>query len=631
MQLSDMLPGALWRRKIDALLTAPGLKTTTDAAARALTPWPRYRKFIWFLTKTVCQLIWWEIILNRPILRWWRTPPQPRWRQMGAEFCNLAIEMGGVLIKLGQFLSMRPDLLPVEVTQELVALQDQLPAAALPAIVAAIEADLGQPLHLLFAWFAPQPLASASLGQVHLARLVSGEEVVVKVLRPGVQRQVTLDLRVVALLVDGLKLIRPLRQALDLDRLLTEFISVTQRELDLVTEAQNAERFARDFADDAQVHIPQIYGTHSGKATLTLENVGFIKVSQGERLDAVGIDRQAVAHALARIFLDQIFVTHFIHADPHPGNLFIKPLPVPAEQGHTFAPGDPVPYAAGRPFQIVLIDFGMAAEIPPAAQRWLREFAIGLGLRDARRVVQSYVTGGLLRPGVDTQRVEQMTAVLLENFQEMLIGLMPDLKQVQASHFLTEYADLIEDYPFQIPMDLLCMYRALGLVGSIGKQLDPDFELSTAAAPLARQLIWQEWQREWQTRRQAVTKLGQLLAVPPLQLEPVLEQVQKILNAPDLPQQFALPQQLMMSLWPTQTVVPEPRVEDQQEIQQLSQAVKRLTWLVMAICLLLTGLLMQTGITVADLLHAGANLLARVSVGWLLAPPLLWWVICRLK
>lgn len=555
-----------------------------------LIDWRRYGRLSWFLAKTIVKLAWWDILFNRPLLGWLRAPPGPRWRGIASEFRVRAIETGGVLVKLGQFLSLRFDLLPPEVTQELAALQDRMPALPLEVIVLAIEADLDRPLQECFAWIAPEPIGSASLAQVHLARLHSGERVVVKVLRPGTRAQAELDLRVIALLIRGLKRFRRLRREIDLDRLLEEFDSVTRRELNLIAEGKNAERFARDFADDPQVYVPKVYWEYSGQHTLTLENVSYLRLNDRAAIEAAGIDPTQVAHELAQIFLRQIFMTYFIHADPHPGNLFVKPLPHPAEtRVHSFAPGERVPYRANRSFQIVLIDFGMAIEIPPKQRAWLRDFAIGLGTRNARRIVQSYAAGGVLRSGADPQRVEQMTAALLEHAQDLLVGIMPDLQQPEIRHFFAEYEDLVHNYPFQMHMDLLFMYRALGVVSSVVKRLDPDFDLSAAATPMATQLIVQTWQRDWRARWQALTTLGQLLATPPLQLDQVIDQTQKIFNTSvDF-------QYLVAPFRPTRTAPTERFVEDRQHIQRLERSVKRLTWLMVVICLLLAGMIWQMG------------------------------------
>lgn len=599
MQISNLAPGAVWRR---VGRIAAG-RTPQIQAAPTVHRWRRYARLSWFIAKTLLHLLWWDVLLNRPVLAWWRTLPQPRWRRIAGAFRTLASETGGVLVKLGQFLSLRFDLLPAEVTTELASLRDQMPAAPLPAIVAALEADLGRPLAELFAWFAPQPVASASLGQVHLARLHSGEQVVVKVLRPGVRAQVEMDLRAIKLLRHGLGLAGLARPGSDVDRLLAEFASVTRRELDLANEGQNAERFARDFADDGRLYLPKVYWQYSGASTLTMENVSYIKLDNIAALEDAGIDSTQVAHELARVMLQQIFITHFLHADPHPGNLFVKPLPHPDEARTLgFAPNEPVPYFPGRPFQLVLIDCGMAVEIPERARLWLRDFVIGLGLRDARRIVQSYVSGGLLRPGVDPARVEQLTATLLDHFQGMLIGLMPDLQQDETRQFFAEYHDLVEHYPFRIPLDLLFMYRSLGIVGALVKALDPDFDLSRAAAPFARQLVWQEYQKNWRHWVQTVMNLGQTLVTPPVQLDQVLSQAQAL---------FALPAPLAGMLNPptyNRAVPAGQQADAYPALQRLDHTVRRLGWIGVAVCLLMASGLWQIRTAALTVLQTGATL-----------------------
>jgi predicted unusual protein kinase regulating ubiquinone biosynthesis (AarF/ABC1/UbiB family) len=608
MFTSDTIYTATPGRSAPTLADPPLAGPANRAAGPASLAWRRYRKLGWFSLKVALHLLWWDLLLNRPILGWVRTPASPRWRRLAGEFCTLAGEMGGVLVKLGQFLSLRVDLLPRVVTEELALLQDQMPAVATPAVIAAVEADLGCPIAQRFDWFEWEPVASASLAQVHRARLPSGEQVVVKVLRPGVLAQFEMDLAVLARLVQGLAQIPHLRHTLDLATVFAEFATVTRRELDTVAESQHIGRFARDFAGDPQLHVPRVYAQGSGAHMLTLENVGFLKINQVEAIAATGISRTAVAQQLAKIYLQQIFVTHFIHADPHPGNVFVKPLPHPDEERTLdFAPGEPVPYKAGRPFQIVLIDFGMAVEIPPRARQWLREFVIGLGTRDAHRIVQAYLAGGMLRPGTDPARVEEMTAVLLADFQELLVGLMPERER--ARPFFSEFEDLVHHYPFQIPVDLLFMFRALGIVSGLVKELDPDFDLTAAAAPFARQFLWQAWQEQWQSRLQALSTLSHLLVTPPVRLDELWSQAQELLPPQALTGMLALPDQ--------QPVKPsELSARDRRMLQQLDQTVARLSWTLTAVCLLLTGVIWQLG---AQIVQAVGGLDGQsAKAGWLL-------------
>ena len=533
--------------------------------------WQRYGQVGWFLLCVFGHLLWWDGLLTLPILHWLGRAPEERWGRLAQQFCRLAMQQGGLLVKVGQFLSLRIDLFPLSVTQALAALQDRLSPAPLPAIVQALESDLGCPVSELFRYFAPEPVASASVAQVHVAQLYSGEQVVVKVLRPGIPERFSMDLLAFRWLVAACNLLPWVRRSFDLVQLLTEFTLVTRNELDFRNEGRNCERFAQAFQNNAEVHIPKIYWSHSGVHTLTMENVAYLKLSDIAAIEATGIQINQVAERLAQLILRQIFVIHFVHADPHPGNIFIKPLPHPLEGRPHFFPGEMVPYRPGRAFQIVFIDFGMAVEIPPQERAWLRDFIIGLGLRDPVQIVQAYVNGGLLRPGVERERVELFTADLLDGFQDLLVGLMPDPHDPKTRSFRQKHGDMMgRDYPFQIPMNLLFMYRALGTVGGVVKRLDGSFDLSRAAAPFATQLVVEAWQQDLQGRMQALGELGQLLVTTPMRLDQVLLQVQKAFQMPEL-----LQQQLQRPLRDLK-IKTELAPTDRAAFQELTGSVRRL-------------------------------------------------------
>ncbi|HWE63092.1 MAG TPA: AarF/UbiB family protein, partial [Chloroflexota bacterium] len=372
-----------------------------------------------FVVSGALQVVWWDVILNRPLLRAFRTPPLARWQALARRYRSLALESGGLLIKLGQFLSIRSDIMPAEVAEILAGLQDSVPPEQFDDMVRTVERDLGQPLSCIFPSFVPAPLGAASLAQTHRARLPSGEDVVVKVLRWGIEEKVEADLAALALAVRWLKRNRQVARRVDLNLLLAEFATVTRNELDLRLEGRNAEQFARDFATDTQVYVPRIYWEYSTTHVLTMENVGYIRMGDNAAIDATGVSRAQVAKKLYELYMRQIFVTNFIHADPHPGNLFVKPLPHPDEVRSgvtTLLPGASLTYKPQRPFQIAFVDFGMIAVVPPRLRDGLREFAIGIGTRDAHRIVQSYARGGLLRPGADLQRLEEWHEALLDRF-----------------------------------------------------------------------------------------------------------------------------------------------------------------------------------------------------------------------
>jgi predicted unusual protein kinase regulating ubiquinone biosynthesis (AarF/ABC1/UbiB family) len=532
----------------------------------------RYRKMRRFVARTFAQALFWDVLMALPGLARFRRPAAERYRQIARRYRTLAVEMGGVLIKLGQFLSTRFDLLPVEVIRELAGLQDEVPPHPFAAIVQQIEEDFGRPLSEVFSQVEAEPVGAASLAQVHRARLPGGEQVVVKVLRPGIEVLVETDLAATSFAIRLLKLWRRLRRRVDLDRLDQEFRSVTRRELDLHAEGGNAERFARDFAGDGRVYMPRVFWEQSARRTLTLEDVGYLKISGLAALAEAGIDRSEVARHLYQVYMRQIFVHHFVHADPHPGNLFVRPMPLPGEA--PFAPGDPVPAPAGggpRPFQIVFVDFGMVAEVPERLRGALREYLIGLGTRDAARVVHSYVLAGVLLPGADLRRLEQMHAALFDRFWGVRIGELRDVALAEARGLLLEYRDLLYEAPFQVQVDLLFVGRAVGLLSGLSTRLDPDFDPWAETLPFAEQLAAEELRRGWrdvpgELRRQAAVLLGL-----PRRLDSLATRAEQ------------------GTLAVQASLAPEVR----RTLERLDRAVRRLAWTVAAAALLVAGALLR--------------------------------------
>ncbi len=449
----------------------------------------RYRQVRWFFMKILLHALWWDILLNRPVLCWFRPPALGRYKKIVIKFRALAVEMGGVLIKLGQFLSIRVDILPEEITRELAGLQDDVPPERTEDILARIEADFGCPASELFEWFSPEPLGAASLAQVHAVRLCSGEPAVVKVLRPGIEARVESDLAAVRLACKWLKHYKRLHRRVDFDWLAREFTDVTRRELDFERERRNAAQLARDLADNPHVHIPEIFREYSAAHTLTLENVGYIRISDLAAIEAAGISRAEVADTLYNIYMQQVFETFFVHVDPHPGNLFVMPLPNESEKqaGITaFQPGDPIPCCPGRDFRIAFVDFGMMAETPRRLRLALREYVVGLGTQDARKVVQAYVRAGTLLPGADLNRLEEAHEALFERLGGVRVGGLKEKMLKEGKYFLDQYRDLIREAPFQVQVDMLFIMRAVGILSGLAATLDPEFDIWAKTLPHAR-------------------------------------------------------------------------------------------------------------------------------------------------
>ncbi len=532
----------------------------------------RYRKLRAFVRRTFLHVLWWDVLLAGPVLRRFRRPADERWRQIARRYRALAVEMGGVLIKLGQFLSIRVDLLPQDVIRELSGLQDEVPPERFEEVARQIEADFGLPLAQVFSWIDPQPVGAASLAQVHHARLPNGERVVVKALRPGIDVLVETDLAAVGLALRLLRFSRRVRTRVDLARLAAEISSTTLRELDLTQEADNAERFARDFAADDRVYIPRVFRERTARRTLTLEDVGYLKMGDPEGLERAGINRSEVARVLYRIYMQQLFVHHFVHADPHPGNLFIRALPLPGEA--PFAPGDPVPpppAGGDRAFQVVFVDFGMVAVIPEHLRGAMREYVIGLGTRDPARVVHAYQSAGVLLPGADIHRLEEIHEELFDRFWGVSIGNLRSVALSEARYFLRQYRDLLYEIPFQVQVDLLFASRAVGLLSGLSTQLDPEFDPWSETMPFAQRLVQEDLRRDWRGILNEVLLQGRLLFDLPKRLDDVLLRAER----GGLTVQVGLAQ------------------ETKRTIQRLEKSLQRVAWMVVSAALLLAGVLLH--------------------------------------
>jgi predicted unusual protein kinase regulating ubiquinone biosynthesis (AarF/ABC1/UbiB family) len=437
----------------------------------------RYLRVVWFLTRLFAHLSWWDVVLRRLWPSLAERTADARWRGLARRYRALAVTQGGLLIKLGQFLSIRVDVLPRAIIAELAGLQDAVPPEPFTAVRAVIETAFGQSLGAVFATVDPEPLGAASLAQVHRAALPDGRRVVVKVQRPRIGTLVETDLAAFRFGVRLLKRLGWVRRRADMERLYDEFARTTRAELDFVAEGHNAETFARNYAGDPLVQIPAVFWTHTRERVLTLEEVVGIKVSDLDALAAAGVDPRAVARRLADAYFQQIFVHNFVHSDPHPGNLFVVPVPAPDAGA-----------SESTAFQLAFVDFGMVAVVPERVRAHLRDYLIGFATRDPARCVRAYAGAGVLLPGADLRRIEQAQAAVFDRFWGARMGDLQQLAMTEARALVGEFSDLLREMPFQLPADLLFIGRAFGILSGLATQLDPEFDVWAAMAPYARQL-----------------------------------------------------------------------------------------------------------------------------------------------
>jgi len=482
----------------------------------------RYLRIMSFFSRVILGFIFWEIILARIGFRGLtRRTRSERYRRVAVQFRVLAIRMGGVMIKVGQFLSSRLDVLPPEITAELSGLQDEVPPEKFEDIRREAESGLGAPLAEKYVSFDETPLAAASLGQVHRARLCVPDDtkmefcdVVVKIQRPFIEQLIEVDLTALRQVGTWLAKYPPIARRADVSGLVEEFSATIREEVDYLAEGKNAEIFAEFFKEVPRVHVPRVVWSHTTRRVLTLEDVFAIKITDYAAITAAGIDRAEVANVLLDTYLKQIFVDGFFHADPHPGNLFVTPLPGQIENGKPA-------------WQLTFVDFGMVGHVPDNLRNGLREMLVAVGMQDAARLIRSFQTIHALLPGTDLQQLEQMSASMFDMFWGKSMDDIRQLSPQEMIHFADRFRDLMYNMPFQLPQNLLMLGRTVAILSGMCVGLDKDFNLWNQLAPYATKLVSQEVGSNWRVWLDELGNVLKELIAIPTKLGRVLSQVER--------------------------------------------------------------------------------------------------------
>jgi ubiquinone biosynthesis protein len=416
-----------------------------------------------------------------------------------AERLRLVVEeLGPSFIKLGQIVSTRPDLIPADVITELKKLQDRVPPMALDDVHATITETLGAPASELFARFDDAPLACASIGQVHRARL-GDDEVVVKVQRPRIRATIERDLDLLYFLARVIERAIPESRIYSPVGLVAEFDQAIMAELDYTVEADNAERFARNFAESDVVRFPRVFREVSGKRVLTLEFLPGRKIHDAV---AAGVPGPALAQSALAVIAQMIFEDGFFHADPHPGNVLVL--------------GDAAAPVLG------MLDLGLVGRLSPE----LRDKAIDLMVAAVRNetdaLAEALLAMGRPRGKVDAAAFRAEVGRLAGRY------LGRPLKEVEVSALIRDLVQGAVKFDIEMPTELLMVGKALMTVEGVGKEIDPDLDVWTVLRPYFLKLLWKRYHPERMGREllRLAGQLGTAAANLPRQLHHILEDLQ---------------------------------------------------------------------------------------------------------
>jgi predicted unusual protein kinase regulating ubiquinone biosynthesis (AarF/ABC1/UbiB family) len=387
-----------------------------------------------------------------------KNKPQQQQRQ-ARKLTNTLIRLGPTFIKIGQTLSTRVDLLPPAYVEALAQLQDKVPSFPTNMAIEIIERELGQSLGKMYCEFEPKPIAAASLGQVHRARLHSGEMVVVKVQRPGLAEIFQMDFEILQQIVNFCDQRFPWTKTYGLTAIYQDFFNLLFQEIDYVREGQNADRFRHNFRNQKDVVVPKIYWRYTATRVLTMSYLPGIKIDRKAELEAQGFDPKKINQIGICCYLQQLMIDGFFQGDPHPGNMAITP--------------------DGR---LAVYDFGMMSELPGNARTQMVDTFLAVLRKDLDAVLAGLESIGLLVEVADMRPIRRVIGFLLERFTERPVDLQ-EFELIRA-----EVAAMYSQQPFRLPPEMTAILKALSTLDGIARTLDPAYNLMQSAQPFVRRV-----------------------------------------------------------------------------------------------------------------------------------------------
>ena len=423
---------------------------------------------------------------------------KPEFLSRAERFRMVLEELGPTFVKFGQIMSGRPDLLPNEFIVELEKLQSSVPPFSRREAERLIEKELGKPVAELFREFVSEPIASASIAQIHKATLISGEEVAVKVQRPGIKRIIDVDIEImfhIASLMEkylaGMDIINPVA-------IVKEFEKAIKNEMDFTIEASNIERFGRIFSEDDSIYVPKVYREYSTQKILTMEFIDGIKVSDIDAVRKAGYDTKIVAEKGANLVLKQIFEYGYFHSDPHPGNIMVL-------DDHV----------------ICFLDFGQMGVLPVKYREYLGDIIIGVTKKNAKQITKTLLRLADNEQRINTDELEVRVDALVERYAYL------PLKEINMGQLLREIFNFILSYKLKMPSCIYLLLKALITIESVGRKLDPDFNMIKHTEPFAKKLLKERlsFRRFAKDVYSSASELGLLLRDFPAEIREIIKQI----------------------------------------------------------------------------------------------------------
>ena len=369
-------------------------------------------------------------------------------------------DLGPAFIKLGQLLSARADLLAPEYIRELEKLQDNVPPFPFEKVAETVQLELGRRLEEIFAGFHSEPLAAASIGQVHRAVLKTGQEVAVKIRRPEIEKILATDLEIMHDLARLADRHAPFREMYSLREMAEEFEQIVTEELDFTREGRHADTFRKNFHGDPDVYVPAVYWEYTTSKVLTLEYVEGVKLTDTAEILRRGVNRRKLARLLADALLRQILIDGFFHADPHPGNLFALP-------------GD----------RLMFLDFGIVGRLDENLKEKIGDLVLGLVNRNSHQVARAIAGMGVLPPNLDRRAFYQDVDRMRDRYYDV------PFRELRLADSVNDVVGIAFRHRIRIPTQITMLAKALVTAEGVSRQLDPELSIAEIARPLSSRLL----------------------------------------------------------------------------------------------------------------------------------------------